>query len=97
MSEWEERRKRSLGYYLCLMLFFWPILTVPIQFIFIPSSLTISALVSLFFAGIVIIGLAKGCGENYRYRGINPSSRNVVNVGDGHYFERIGADESDYP
>ena len=79
------------------MLFFWPVLTIPVQFIFIPSSLTVSALVSLFFVAIIIVGLAKGCGENYRYRGINPSSRNVVNVGDGHYFERIGADESDYP
>jgi hypothetical protein len=78
------------------MLFFWPFLTIPIQFIFIPSSLTVSAVVSLFFVSILIVGLTRGCGARYRYRGINPSSRNIINVGDGHYFERIGPDESDY-
>jgi len=97
MSEWDDQRKRSWGYYVCLMLFFWPIFLIPIQFVFAPSSLTVESLASSFMLSVLIAGFAIGCGTRYRIRGINPSSRNIMNYGDGHYFERIGADESDYP
>jgi hypothetical protein len=97
MSTWEERRRRSLGYYACLILLIWPLLLIPIEILFSAIYLGIYALVlSVLYATAVIV-LVFGLGAKYRYRGINPSTRNVINVNDGHYFERIGPDESDYP
>lgn len=85
MSEWEARRKRSWGYYVCLLLFFWPVLLIPIQFIFAPYTLTVYSLGSSFMAFILVAGLAFGCGTRYRFRGINPGSRNVLSSIDDQY------------
>ena len=69
------------------MLFFWPVLTIPITFIIMPSSLTISALISFFFVALIIVGLAKGCGARYNFRGINPGSRTVLSTIDDQYLQ----------
>lgn len=97
LSTWEERRRKSWEYYACLLLFIWPVLLIPFQLVLAISTLTVEALDSTFMYSILVIGLSLGCGARSRYRGINPSTRNLVNVNDGHYFERIGPDESDYP
>ncbi len=87
MSEWDERRRKSWGYYLCLMLFLWPLLLIPIQFIFAPYTLTAESLAASFFASILVVGLAIGCGTRYRLRGINPGSRTVLSSIDDQYLQ----------
>jgi len=59
--------------------------------------LGIYALAPLFLYAVFVIVLVFGLGVRYRYRGINPASRNIINATDNDYFERIGAEESDYP
>ena len=56
-----------------------------------------SVLIVISLCIVITVGLTYGCGQKYHYRGINPSSRNPINYNDGHYFERIGSEESDYP
>ena len=97
MSEWESRRKRSPWYYLCLILLIWPFILIPLGQFVLVGLFSPSTLIVLSLCIILTVGLTYGCGEKYRYRGINPSSRNPMNYGDGHYFERIGSEESDYP
>lgn len=94
MSEWEQRRKGSWGYYLCLLLFFWPILLIPIQFIFAPNTLTIEALAYSFTISVLVAGLAIGCGAKYRFRGINPGSRVVLSSIDDQYRQASDYDNS---
>ncbi len=65
--------------------------------IFAAGTLNLTGLLAALFFSSIITGVVFGCGARYRYRGINPSSRNPMNYNDGHYFERIGAEESDYP
>ena len=91
MNEWEQRRKQSWGYYVCLLLFVWPVLLLPIQFIIAPYSITIDALGLAFMYEVLIVGLAMGCGVRYRFRGINPESRTVMSTIDAQYFQ-----DSDY-
>ncbi len=97
MSDWEERRRKSWGYYVCLLFLIWPVLLIPIELVFAIVYLSIDAMLVSIVLAILITGLVFGLGSKYRYRGINPSSRNLINVNDGHYFERIGSKESDYP
>ncbi|MFX0108860.1 MAG: hypothetical protein ACFE7R_11285 [Candidatus Hodarchaeota archaeon] len=96
-SVWSERERISRSYYICLCLMLGPVFWVfPV---FLLDAILFSSWGGLamlgiytFFMVIAVLGL----GTRYRSRGINPSSRTVVNYSDGHYFERIGADESEY-
>ncbi|MBN2228792.1 MAG: hypothetical protein JW779_04290 [Candidatus Thorarchaeota archaeon] len=97
MSDWEERRRKSWGYYVCLLILIWPVFLIPVNLFLAILYLEFDYLILSFMYAILVIGLVLGFGARYRYRGINPASRNPINVGDGHYFERIGADESEYP
>lgn len=92
MSEWDTRRKRSWGYYACLLLFAWPILIIPIQFIFAPLSLTAGSLASSFMLSVLFAGMAIGCGAKYGLRGINPGSRNVLSTIDEQYPQSSDSD-----
>ena len=95
MSEWEARRKRSLGYYACLLLFIWPVLIIPLQFIFAPLSLTAESLAASFMILLLVGGLAVGCGTKYGLRGINPGSRTVLSSIDDQYLQASATDVSD--
>jgi len=97
VSDWDDRRRKSWGYYACLLLLIWPVLLIPLELFFAVFYLSVDAILLSFIYAIIVIGLVFGLGVRYRYRGINPSSRNLINATDGHYFERIGPDESDYP
>lgn len=93
MSEWEARRRQSWGYYVCLLLFFWPVLLIPIQFIFAPSSLTAYSLASSFMMAALVAGLAIGCRTRYGIRGINPGSRVVLSSIDDQYRQASDYDQ----
>jgi uncharacterized RDD family membrane protein YckC len=97
LSDWEKRRKSSLCYYVCLILLLWPIFLFSIASFLSLAYIGFDAIIPFLLSTALILGLVFGLGIRYRYRGINPASRNMVNVNDGHYFERIGSDESDYP
>ncbi len=97
MSDWESRRKSSPFYYLCLLLLLWPILFVPIYTILAVQFMSLNALLTALSISTIFIGLIYGCGTNYRYRGINPPSRNIINYGDNKYAETYGLDASDNP
>ncbi|MFW9908767.1 MAG: hypothetical protein ACFFEF_09345 [Candidatus Thorarchaeota archaeon] len=75
----------------------WPVLLIPIELFFAIAYLSVDALLTSFVLAILVTGLVFGLGLKYGYRGINPPSRNLINVNDGNYFEWIGPDESDYP
>ena len=94
MSEWEARRKRSLGYYACLLLFIWPVLIIPIQFVFAPASLTAESLAYSFMIFLLVGGLAIGCGSRYGLRGVNPGSRTVLSSIDEQYLQTLDNDKS---
>ncbi|MFW9843411.1 MAG: hypothetical protein ACFFEV_02425 [Candidatus Thorarchaeota archaeon] len=96
MSTWDERRRKSWGYYLCLIIMLWPLFIIPFSLLFSIAYLSLEAILMGVISAMMLISFTLGCGSRYRSRGINPSSRGIVNYGDGHYFERIGADESDY-
>jgi len=97
LSTWEDRRKKSVSYYICLLILLWPLIYIPLGLIVSVAFVSWQVLFTGVVSSVALIGVALGCGANYRSRGINPSSRNILNYNDGHYFERIGADESDYP
>jgi hypothetical protein len=59
--------------------------------------LGLDILIPFLLSSALILGLIFGLGSRYRYRRINPSSRDIINANEGHYFERIDPDESDYP
>jgi len=92
VSEWEDRRKRSWGYYVCLLLIMWPLLIIPIQFIVTPYTLTANSLASSFMLFVFYAGLAIGCGVRYSFRGINPGSRNVLSSIDDQYLQSTDYD-----
>jgi len=75
----------------------WPVLLIPIELSFAIVYLSVDAMLSSIVLAILTTGLVFGLGSKYRYRGMNPSSRNLINLNDGHYFEQIGPDESDHP
>jgi hypothetical protein len=97
VSNWEEQKKRSVWYYACLILLLWPFFLFAVNSLLSVVFLGLDMLIPFLLSTAVMISLIFGCGARYRYRGINPASRNIINANDGHYFERIGADESDYP
>lgn len=78
------------------MLFIWPLIVMSLSTLLVNGFFSFSSLIIVSFCSVLAAGLIFGCGARYRYRGINPSTRNPINYNDGHYFERIGADESDY-
>ncbi|TFH06337.1 MAG: hypothetical protein E4H14_11030 [Candidatus Thorarchaeota archaeon] len=92
MSEWEARRKQSWGYYVCLLLFLWPLLFIPIQFIIAPYTVTSESLVSSFMQSALVGGLGIGCGVKYGFRGINPGSRNILSSIDDQYRQSTDYD-----
>jgi len=94
MSEWDERRRKSWGYYLCLMLLLWPLLLIPIQFTFAPYTLTAESIAASLFLSVFVVVLAIGCGTRYRLRGINPGSRTVLSTIDDQYQQAKEFDES---
>jgi predicted membrane protein len=97
MSEWENRRKRSLPYYLCLMIMLWPVFLIPLNLLFAVEYMSLNALIEALFISAIATGLVFGCGSNYGYRGINPPSRNILNYNDNKYAETFGVDETDHP
>ncbi|RDE14318.1 MAG: hypothetical protein C4K48_06350 [Candidatus Thorarchaeota archaeon] len=97
MNTWEDRRRKSWSYYACLLLLLSPPILILSEMFLTTMFLGVDAVVPFFLFAVVVIVLVFGLGVRYRYRGINPASRNIINATDGHYFERIGADESDYP
>jgi hypothetical protein len=96
MNDWEEWRKKSLCYYIFLVLLLWPIFLVTIDSLISMIFLGLDMLIPFLPSSALILGLIFSLGARYRYRGINPSLLNIVNANEGHYFERIGPDESDY-
>ena len=97
MSDWEDRRRGTWTYYACLLLLIWPAIVFLAEAFLTTMYLGVEALVLFFLCTAIVIILPFGLGVGYLHRGINPASRNIINATDGHYFERIGADESDYP
>jgi hypothetical protein len=97
MSDWEDRRRKSWSYYACLLLLLTPLILILSEMLLTSLYLGVDALVPFSLFAVVVFVLVFGLGARYRYRGINPASRNIINATDGHYFERIGPDESDYP
>lgn len=96
MSEWENHRQRSWGYYACLLLLILPAILNLYQVFLTTTYLDAYTIVLFFLYVVLVIITVFGLGVRYQHRGINPASRNIINATDGHYFERIGADESDY-
>jgi hypothetical protein len=75
----------------------WPLFVIRLGLLLNFYWLSWDVLFMGMISSIALITIALGCGFQYRSRCINPASRTMVNVGNGHYFERIGPDESDYP
>ncbi len=96
MSTWEERRRNSKCYKFCLIIILLPVLSTPIFLIISAPFLSLESVALGVLTSLLFVAMFLGCGIHYRTRSINPSSRNIMNVNDGHYFERIGPDESDY-
>jgi hypothetical protein len=64
-------------------------------FIYAGELLSLNTLIVGFFLSILVTGLIFGCGQNYRYRGINPPSRNIINATDDQYFEPVNPNQTD--
>ncbi|MHA2360145.1 MAG: hypothetical protein ACXAB5_07715 [Candidatus Thorarchaeota archaeon] len=89
MSKWEERRRRTWEYYLCLALFNWPILLIPFQLLFAAPTLTPEVLMSYYMYSLLVFGFMIGCGVRYRSRGINPTSRNPIDSVESFYVQSL--------
>jgi hypothetical protein len=84
-------------YYISLLLLRWPFFLFAVNSILSAVFLGLDALAPFLLFTAVIVILIFGRYARHRYRGINPALRNIINANDGHYFERIVVDESDYP
>ncbi len=97
MGNWEDWRRKSWSYYACLLLLLSPLILILSEMFLTAMYLGVDAIVPFFVFAVFVIVLVFGLGVKYRYRGINPASRNIINAVDDYYYERTRADESDYP
>ena len=74
----------------------WPLFLIPYSLFLSIATLRWEYIGMGMISSLLLLSFTLGCGSRYRSRSINPSSRGIVNYSDGHYFERIGADETDY-
>ena len=79
------------------MILVWPVLLIPLNMLIAVEYMSFSALLAALFISVIVVGLMLGCGADYRYRGINPPSRNIINYNDDNYTQAFGIEDLDHP